>query len=176
MKIHEHFGRFGGKLYWEFDLAGSTAAYSQCRLYRYVLTRPLLGNEPWLTFVLLNPSTATAVEPDHTVSRCCYFAKRGGHAGLLVVNLFAFRETDPRVCFAQKDPVGELNDLVLERLPVGPVVCGWGDQPDPRVAARGARVLEILRKSHDVFCLGKTAAGHPRHPSRLGNAVQLESF
>ncbi len=175
--ILTHFGFLGAALLWEHDLSQSnSAAFSPCKKYRYLLTRTLAGSGPWLTFVMLNPSRATATEPDRTVGRCMYFAQRGGHAGLLVANLFAFRATFPSDCFAQDDPVGPLNDYVLERLPKGPIVAGWGDQPDPRVAARAARVLEILRAENQVFCLGKTQSGAPRHPSRLGNNVQLEAL
>jgi hypothetical protein len=65
--------------------------------YRYKLTRVWDAALSTLTFVLLNPSTADAVQVDPTLRRCMAFARREGYGGLDVVNLYAFRTKDPKV-------------------------------------------------------------------------------
>jgi hypothetical protein len=40
-----------------------------------------------ITFVLLNPSTADAVQLDPTLRRCVGFAKREGYGGMVILNL-----------------------------------------------------------------------------------------
>lgn len=45
---------------------------------RYTLTRVWNSALPMITFVMLNPSTADAVQFDPTLRRCVGFAKREG--------------------------------------------------------------------------------------------------
>ena len=76
----------------------STATISPCGSYRYTLTRDLgLAMKPKrpCLFVMLNPSTADALMDDRTIRRCKGFATREGCTSLTVVNLFAFRATNP---------------------------------------------------------------------------------
>lgn len=125
--------------------------------YRYTLTRVWDAALPVITFVLLNPSTADAVELDPTLRRCVGFAKRDGFGGMTIVNLYAFRTKSPKVMLAANDPVGPENDRVLGEV-TGMVVAGWGTNADP---ARVAQVLALLPRVH---ALGVTKDGHPRHP------------
>ena len=93
-------------------LTHSTAVISQDGLYRYHLERRW-SDAPFLTFVMLNPSTADAEIDDPTIRRCVGFSKREGAGGIAVVNLYAFRATSPA-------------DLRQASAPYGPV---RGDQP-----------------------------------------------
>jgi hypothetical protein len=71
-----------------------TAEFSECQRFRYTLTRTW-GIEQKLCVVGLNPSTATADVNDRTIRRCMDYAKRWGHGGLLMLNLFAYRTAFP---------------------------------------------------------------------------------
>lgn len=73
-----------------------SATISECGRYRYRLTRRF-ADGPCATFVMLNPSTADETIDDPTIRRCRNFAIREGCGGLVVVNLFAYRATDPRL-------------------------------------------------------------------------------
>ncbi len=86
--------------------AASTALYSDCETYRYQLTRVWNAPGPRVLFVMLNPSTATEAQNDPTVERCERRARALGFGAFQVVNIFAFRATDPRVMRAASDPVG----------------------------------------------------------------------
>lgn len=125
--------------------------------YRYALTRVWDAALPMITFVLLNPSTADALQLDPTLRRCVSFAKREGHGGMVILNLYAYRTKDPKTMMAATDPVGPDNDRVLADV-TGTVVAGWGMNADP---ARVARVSALLPRLH---ALGVTKDGHPRHP------------
>jgi hypothetical protein len=141
------------------------AAISDCGTYRYALTRHW-GAEPSLRFVMLNPSTADAALDDPTIRRCIGFARREGFGGLVVLNLYAYRATDPKALLTCADPVGPGNDDMLRahmRSSVGvarPVVAAWGTN------ARVDRVKQVLDLCPEVDwrCLGTTKDGHPRHP------------
>lgn len=72
-----------------------TAVLSACGRFRYRLGRQW-GEGGVLLFVMLNPSTADADVDDATIRRCVKFAQAHGFGALEVVNLYAFRATDPK--------------------------------------------------------------------------------
>ena len=98
------------------ELLESSAVFSECRRYRYVLRRIWDREKSPAMFVGLNPSTADEVRNDPTVTRCIGYAQRWGAGGLIMTNIFAFRSTDPNGLLAIEDPVGPLNNRWLKRL------------------------------------------------------------
>ncbi len=144
----------------------SWATLSPDGLYRYSLGRrwaPPDEEARWVTFVMLNPSTADAALDDPTIRRCRGFAQSWGAGGMHVVNLYAYRATSPAALWVVPDPVGPDNDRTL----TGYAAMGW-----PMVAAWGANarrdrvaeVLDLIRDCPPLRCLGTTKAGDPRHP------------
>lgn len=140
--------------------------------YRYMLTRtiaPLFAKNNALLVVMLNPSTADERVDDPTIRRCIGFAAREGAPLLQVVNLYAYRATDPaELARVEMDvAVGVGNDDVLESalaMPHARIVCAWGSHP---MAARAmSRFTSIHRQAHQpaLWCLGTTRSGAPRHP------------
>ena len=155
--------------------AESLAVYSPCEAYRYALTRIWNSAAPRAVFVMLNPSTATEVQNDPTVERCERRARALGFGGFRVVNIFAYRATDPRVMRAQADPVGPGNDAALvEAVGWGDqIICAWGNHGAH--LRRGAAVEALLRaQGKPLFHLSLTKEGAPKHPLYIGYAVQPE--
>lgn len=145
------------------------AALSPCGTYRYLLTRGLPSPLRWMrpvTFVMLNPSTADADRDDPTIRRCLAFARAWQCTELRVVNLFAYRATDPKELLQAADPVGPENDEHIRRAARGAafVVAAWGAH---KVAEeRAQHVLGLIDglKGIGLQCLGTTKSGAPRHP------------
>lgn len=168
----------------EEDLAGGLAAAvfdSRERAYRYLLTRIWDPTKAPVVFLMLNPSTADALEDDATIRRLAHpksgFARRMGAGGLVVVNLFALCSTDPRALRHHPDPVGPLNDVFIRRATAGAstVVAAWGAAGVEH--GRGARVVETLRgRRVPLHCLGQTSTGQPRHPLYLPGDAVLEPY
>ena len=159
--------------------APSVAVYSDCERYRYLLTRVWDPARPRALFVMLNPSTATEVQNDPTVERCERRARTLGFGAFRVTNIFAWRATDPKEMRAQPDPVGPENDrAILESVdwaagPGARIVCAWGAHGAH--LARGAAVERLLRNTgRDLFHLGLTKAGDPKHPLYIGYDRQPE--
>lgn len=98
------------------------AVFSPCQRYRYWLERRFSEGDGTAVFVMLNPSTATAETNDPTIRRCIGFARSWGCDYLVVVNIFAFRATDPKVMKAEADPVGSDNDRHLQPMPTPPAL------------------------------------------------------
>jgi len=155
--------------------AESVAEYSGCEAYRYALTRVWDAAAGKVVFVMLNPSTATEVQNDPTVERCERRARALGFGAFRVVNIFAYRATDPKVMRAQVDPVGPGNDAAILAAAVWAdrVVCGWGSHGAHM--DRGVAVEAVLRTlGRPLFQLGLTKAGQPKHPLYIGYDRQPE--
>ncbi|NEY89978.1 DUF1643 domain-containing protein [Tabrizicola oligotrophica] len=152
--------------------ATSEAVYSDCTAYRYALTRQWAAGRR-LLWVMLNPSTASEQANDPTVERCERRARAMGFGGFRVVNLFAFRATDPRALGRVADPVGPGNDAAVAEAAdwADAVVCGWGGHG--AMGGRDLAVTALLRRSGKPLShLGLTRGGQPKHPLYIGYAVQ----
>lgn len=151
------------------------ATLSDDGLYRYWLSRRW-GTGRRAVFLMLNPSTADAEVDDPTVRRCIGFAKSWGMAGVEVVNLYAYRATDPKELAKCADPVGPMNDLSIERTcaRVAPVLA-WGAKPWARPRARRV-VRRLCQRWRFLWCLGVTQDGSPRHPLYVPSATQLVRY
>lgn len=145
-----------------------SAWISPCGLYRYELTRPLDTGAGRVLWVMLNPSTADADLDDSTICKCIGFTERWGFAKLVVVNLFAFRATDPAELRQIADPIGPDNLVALQAqlFRYDRVVLAWGANAkrlrrDPKIDAH-VRYVEGLYP--DAACLGFNRDGSPKHP------------
>lgn len=149
------------------------AVFSRCKRYRYVLGWPTgLDNDQYALFVLANPSTATAEETDPTVARCIRYSKRWGYGWCHVVNVRAWRETNPKL--VPPDPIAisepeesSLNDATIQAqaMNAAVVVCGWGKLG----GERGPHVLAHLRAAGvKLHALAVNDDGTPRHPLARG--------
>lgn len=150
------------------------ALFDPARTYRYLLEHRW-GSVAPMVLVMLNPSTADATRDDPTMRRALRFARREGCGGLIVVNLFALRATDPAALTSHPDPVGSDNDQVLCAA-VGRgnlVVAGWGAHGTPH--GRDRAVLRLLAPVR-LRCLGLTAGGQPRHPLYLPATAPLTDY
>lgn len=162
------------------DLAG--ALFSPCRTYRYALWRTwTVSNDAPLVVVGLNPSTADERTDDPTIRRCIGFAKDWGFTGLLMLNLFALRSTDPDALLGCPLPaiVGADNDQELERWAKGrTVLCAWGAWcATTSLVARPQAVTQLLAGvARELVCLGRTKAGAPRHPLYVPRVQRPEPF
>jgi hypothetical protein len=157
----------------------ATAQLSDDSVYRYHLGRAWDDTllQP-ITFVMLNPSTADAHVDDPTIRRCIGFAKSWGYSSLSVVNLFAFRATDPkalREAGKTRDVIGPETKVTLDwvlhnsRL----VVAAWGAAP---WAQKRAREVMNYFVSVDFHCIRKTKLGAPEHPLYLPGDLKPTMF
>ncbi|UJX46613.1 DUF1643 domain-containing protein [Xanthobacter sp. YC-JY1] len=140
-----------------------------------------LGEPKCCVFIMLNPSTADGEQDDPTIRRCVGFARAWGFDRLEVLNLFAYRATEPRQLLAlthDQDPVGEHNSRAFQSVlspsrTLGTIVCAWGahgahlGQDETALGWLGSRLR---------FALGLTKAGHPKHPLYVKGDAALVEF
>jgi len=140
---------------------------------------------PVMTFVMLNPSVATPYLRDTTDKRCEGFARREQCAGMILVNLFAYRATQPSALLTAaelgRDIVGRGNLQVIRAAAAlsTTVVLAWGSgAAHPRLIGQARIVRGMLDESHvPTYRLGsKTGAGQPRHPCRLASDIRLVPY
>lgn len=137
-----------------------------------------LGEPYACVFIMLNPSTADGKQDDPTIRRCVSFAKAWGYDRLEVVNLFAYRATNPRDVFALSqggDPIGPRNQEVIDSVTdhAGIIICAWGAHGG--YMGQDETVLGWLRDK-ERFALGLTKEGYPRHPLYLPTTSEPKTF
>jgi len=151
------------------------ATLSECGQYRYDLVRSWDEDKNYVCFVMLNPSTADAKKDDPTIRRCIGYAQLWGYGGLVVVNLFAYRATDPGEIrlMDYNRAVGPDNDAFIKlwtrTCPM--VVAAWG--AFGRKRNRDLTVMKMLNKYQvKVHCLGLTEGQDPKHPLYLSKDLK----
>lgn len=126
-------------------------------------------------FIGLNPSTADAVKNDPTIKRCIGFAKSWGFGGLVMVNLFAWRSTDPNGLKGVFNLVGTLNDEYIYKAAKECTlhVAVWGHGPLIK-QVRPYRVEYVRYYMPPLWCLGTNNDGAPKHLLFIkGNTVPI---
>lgn len=147
--------------------------YSPDMVFRYAFGRwwgstDLASTAIW---VLLNPATGDT-ERRHrpTLERCISRSRSAGYTGLVIVNLFAFRDTNPGNLRSARDAVGSANDEVLRVITKAgaQTIAAWGGKG--RLRGRSGQVGPLLDAP---MCLGVTKRGEPRHPLYVAADTRL---
>lgn len=150
------------------------AVLSPCRTWRYALWREWDWTLGAFVVIGLNPSTADETTDDPTIRRCIGFAQRFGCGRLVMLNLFAFRATQPKDMLAALDPVGPQNDATLRTYAADPsslfTVAAWGTHGSPE------RVAEVASIFSHLECFGRNKDGSPKHPLYLPATAPLTTF
>ncbi len=162
----------------------SYAIHSDCCNYRYFLSRIWNADDPMLMFIMLNPSKATVLKSDMTVTLCTNRAVTGGYGGICVLNIFAYMATDRRELRQIETPIGLRNDEIIRQQVElirarDKIVCAWG--VDGSIKRRGNAVRRILRESTNcpLYHLGQPGLpreSHPPHPRLVLNSNNNQAF
>jgi len=149
------------------------AVFSNCRTYRYCLSRIWKLSKPYALFVCLNPSTADENIDDPTIRRCINYAEMWGYGGMAMVNLFAYRSTDPDGLRLVDDPIGPKNDFHIaeKSKTAGITIAAWGAW-----GAFKSRARKVMPMITDPHYLKLNQDGSPRHPLYLRKNLQPKRF
>lgn len=157
-----------------------SAQISRCGIWRYTLSRIWDDSLPVFCWIMLNPSVADAKITDPTATKIINFSKTFGAGGLVAVNLFAYRATDPmelvRASAKGIDVVGPNNDAcILQAVQNRHVIAAWGTKGE--FLGRDQAVIKLLADAGiQPDCLGTTKDGHPKHPLYLAARTPLVPF
>lgn len=152
------------------------ASFSPCRKFRYLLWRTW-DDSRWINFLCLNPSTADEVDNDPTVERCERRARRLGFGGLIVTNIFAYRETDRHLMMKHPEPIGVNNDAAIVQAAglCDVVLCAWGNEGAHLNRSEAVRKL-LLPHADKCRALLVNKSGEPKHPLYCGYEMPLQEY
>ena len=159
-----------------------SGVFSENRAYRYTLKIVWDESLSLCQFIGLNPSTADEIQDDPTLRRCKGFARSWGFGGIVMTNLFAFRDTDPEAMKAARWPIGETlycheyknrNDFWLRHTHgiCDLTVAAWGNH-----GAHLDRATCVAGLLSGMKCFRLTMAGQPEHPLYMPRATPLIDF
>lgn len=119
-----------------------------------------------IVWIGLNPSTADENKLDPTLRRIRGYSKAWGYNTFYMLNIFAFRATNPRDMRQTPDPIGPDNDQwMLEMVDkTDRIMCAWGRHG--MFQNRQDAVITRL-KDRNLYYLEKTHDGIPKHPLYL---------
>ena len=162
---------------------GATHRYVLCRdgLQPYQNVQPSDG---YVNFVMLNPSDSGKTNPlhnDNTVAKCEKFARRWGYRKLIVTNLFALIDSEPKNLFNCQDPVGPRNNhhlvRVAKRASLRVAAWGWVAEGACVYLDRSAWFRHACnREDLDLEILDRTKYSQPAHPLYLPFQSSLQPY
>lgn len=159
-----------------FQFQESDAVISDCGKYRYLLRRTWDAAKLRALLVMLNPSTADAENNDPTIKSCIRLCSGLGYGSFEVVNLYAWRSTDPSRLGYVADPVGRDNNRTIlsaiERCDIP--ICAWGKNAGPDRAREVWQTIKSRRPA--IFCFGTNKNGTPKHPLYIKSGTALVKF
>jgi hypothetical protein len=160
-----------------------TARLSRCGTCRWTLGRQW-DDRPILLVCMFNPSDADADIDDPTISIVCHIASHNGFGGVVVVNAIPLRGSKPAGAIEMVNTWDTRQDwyardclhynlgvIVGEVAKAGAVLLAWG-----ALGERCSDWMDNVREEIEcalpdgvpLYCLGKTAGGHPKHPMARG--------
>lgn len=149
------------------------------KMYRYSLIREWDITLPKIVYIMLNPSIADHLKGDPTLNKCLNFAIESGYGSIEIVNLFAFRATDPGKLKKVKNPIGINNDafIINAVTDAETVILAWGAEKG-KYLSRDEQVLELIYQFKDkIKCFEDYSdTKKPQHPLTLKNGFILIDF
>jgi len=149
------------------------AIFSDDRQYRYTLWRVWNVTKLPLMAIGLNPSIASEISDDPTITRLMSRAYKVGYGGLLMGNLYAFVSTNPDRLLDNSEAIGELTDYYIRQMVKlsEAQLCGWGSFKP--VIKRADEVYKML---NNPYCLGVNTDGQPKHPLYISYKTPMVKY
>ncbi len=149
------------------------AIFSEDRKYRYALWRVWSSAKNLLMTIGLNPSVASELKDDATITRLMARAYKLGYGGLLMANLYAFVSTNPDNLLNNGNAIGEHTDHYIKQMvEISEVqLCGWGSFR--AVTKRANTVFSMLT---NPYCLGVNGDGQPKHPLYISYKTPMGKY
>tara|TARA_B100000212_G_scaffold338073_1_gene313999 strand:- start:370 stop:921 length:552 start_codon:yes stop_codon:yes gene_type:complete len=154
--------------------------FSECKTYRWSLDLKISFNQRKIIFIGLNPSKSNKTFLDNTTKKILKICDKHNYGKIKLINLFGLVATSPKLLQMHKDPIGFLNNNIIEyniKYWSKSMNCdlwiGWGNKG--KLFDRDTQVYKIIKKyislkkknfSRDAnpLLINKTKSNNPMHP------------
>lgn len=171
----------GGKVRFALPLnVAGDAAFSPCGRYRHVLYRTWGPGAERALWIGMNPSTADGSVDDPTCRReVIYTRDRLGLGGYTKCNVMDYRSTSPKGLLAsgvvpQSDK--NLPAILAHAQRAARVIAAWGALPKVLRPYAERVERELCAAGIELWCLGFTKDGSPRHPLYVRSDTELAPY
>jgi hypothetical protein len=154
------------------------AIFSEDNMHRFLLSRIWDIEKKKATAIMLNPSYADHLKNDLTVLKVTNCLIDQGFGTLSIVNLFSFIATDPKELSNNKDTIrSDTNEYIVNAIKGADlIIIGWGSDSHKYISRKGELKVILEKFQIKLKCFRDSENKMGRHPSRLGNDLELIDF
>jgi len=166
--------------------------FSDCKSYRWSLDLKMSFRKKEIIFIGLNPSKSNQTFLDNTTKKIIKICNKYDYGKIKLINLFGLVSTSPKTLQMHNDPIGYLNNKVIENninYWSKSVNCdlwiGWGN--NGTLFGRDIQVYKIIKKyiffkkknfskKTEPLLIKKTKYNNPMHPLYCPDKSKLFKF
>lgn len=154
--------------------------FSNCKSYRWSLNLKISLIKKEIIFIGLNPSNSSQTFLDNTTKKIIKICDKYNYGKIKLINLFGLVSTSPKLLRMHNDPIGFLNNKVIEyninywsKSMNCDLWIGWGNKGT--LFDRDIQVYKIIKKyislkkknlirNTNPLIINKTKLNNPIHP------------
>ncbi len=166
--------------------------FSDCKFYRWSLELEISLERKEIIFIGLNPSISNEYLLDNTTKKIINICEKYNYGKIKLINLFGLISPFPKQLKTHMDPIGFLNNKVIENninYWSKSINCdlwiGWGNKG--KLFNRDIQVYKIIKKYISIkekkfskntypLLINKTKYNNPMHPLYCPNNSKLVKF
>ena len=170
-------------------IIGWNCFFSDCKFYRWSLEIEISLERKEIIFIGLNPSISNEYLLDNTTKKIINICDKYNYGKIKLINLFGLISPSPKLLKTHTDPVGFLNNKVIEnniKYWSKSINCdlwiGWGNKG--KLFNRDIQVYKIIKKYISIkkkkfskntnpLLINKTKYNNPIHPLYCPNDSKL---
>ena len=140
--------------------------------YRFTLSRIGNQNKEKILFIMINPSSANATNDDRTIHLLkSITSKWEKYGGFYVGNLYPHISSDPSILKSLQypDDIRIKNQIIIQEMAAkcSLIIYAWGTKGPDKKQKEPDWLKEIMMNK-DIYCLGTSVKGVPKHPRQQG--------
>ena len=166
--------------------------FSDCKFYRWKLDLKISFHEKEIIFIGLNPSLSNGNLLDNTTKKIIKICHKNNYGKIRLINLFGLISPSPKLLQVHSDPVGFLNNKIIEyninywsKSNNCDLWIGWGNKGN--LFDRDIQVYNIIKKYISIkkkkfakntnpLLINKTKYNNPMHPLYCPASSKLYKF
>ncbi len=166
--------------------------FSDCNSYRWSLDLKISSEKKEIIFIGLNPSKSNQTFLDNTTKKIIKICNKYNYGKIKMINLFGLVSTSPKLLQMHNDPIGYLNNTIIENSInywSKTINCdlwiGWGNKGT--LFNRDIQVYKIIKKyiflkkkkfsrNTKPLLINKTIFNNPMHPLYCPDNSKLLKF